>query len=928
MNRLITRSMFIVLIVLCGSCSTPEPSPMVRGFPEWLTESNALSNVSSTPEGLAPVLQNPTNALDISMDQLPVRTPIAADLTKQLSEKSGLQSNEPTSFFQSKSPQQSAPQVSVVVNNVETDTQHSVQEPAGMQLSRIEQLYTGLSGATGGRSLRQYGYNQLRRPVKNPVVKESNSAENSEKEPQFLDPGGPVDADYLVGPGDEILLRVTGALALNEKRIVQRDGTVFIPEVGAVVLAGIRASELDHKLLKAIEKQYNPVNVEVTLGRLHAIRVLVLGYAQTPGLYFLPANSTLLDALAVAGGPQKNGSLRGIQLLRSGAEPQYMDLYGLLRNGTNGMNFRLLSGDTVQIPAIGPTAAVIGPMLEGIYEIQPGETLQDLVSYAGGLSPFARQTRVQVERTATDLKREITTVAYAESAAKFVLNDGDAAIFKEAYDRVNSSVSLEGRVVSPGRYPFHEGMNVSALLRYGDGLLVDASFERVLLVRRLGERRSFDVKPGDDAGAVRSELIWIELPALLAGDPKADLSLKRLDRLIVFNEKEVRDEPQVSILGAVRKPGKYRLSSGMRVRDLLLLSANATADAYEGNSMIVRRRRADDRCHLDVELIPFNLPQALQGDASSNLPLQNNDQVVIRRVQALQVRVDIFGRVQFPGTYILPDGSSISDLLQTAGGLLPEADLRAALFSRESVRQESVRQLNDMQRRNQEYFTRVRNQVTRDGYYNESMANQMALQGLGQLGSNAKMVQATGRIVLDLMQDDFPETADDLTLENGDRLVIPRRKNTVAVLGRVFNPNAFICRESKGLRVREYLEMAGGLQEDADKKQFYVLLASGEVRSSAQIGRRKLLRFVPRPGDAILVPQEPLNRSLKSSTLDALMIARQVAEVGMVGATIPTIGGTSSPAVGIESTSTQSSQSTTIEGAYESMLQGTSGGQQ
>lgn len=935
MNRFAKWPLLFLIAVLSSSCASLKTAPLSNGEPKWLQESKGIESQLPGAE-LPPLRPTPANALALTVDQLPDQAPFPSDLTQRMLPPDTL--SKPQSFFRPtspatpSSPPMPSPQVSVVVNNMEAAPARPMPAADRAPLSRIEQLYNRSSGATGGRALRQYGYNQLRRPLQGQPRRRpfdrSASETKAETEPQLLDPGGPVDDDYLVGPGDEIILRITGALEMNERGIVQRDGTVFIPEVGAIPVAGTRVGELNQKLTQAVSGQYHPVTIDVALGRLHAIRIMVLGYAKEPGLYFLPANSTLRDALAMANGLQKDGSLRRVALQRAGEKEQTIDLYDLIRDESAPAALRLLSGDTIKVPAIGPTAAVTGPLLEGIYEILLGETLQDLAVYAGGITPFTRQTRVQLERTTTELKRDITMVQYAEEGASFLLADGDTAIFNEAYDRINASVSLEGRVISPGRYPFHDGMKISDLLRSGDGLLMDASLERLLLVRRFGERRNFDIKPNDAAGEIRSQLIWIDLPALLAGNPTSDLPLQRLDRLLVFAETDVRDDPQVNIIGAVRKPGSYRLTSGMRVRDLLHLAANTTADAYEGSSMLVRRSRATDGRHLDVQLIPFNLRQALQGVPAANFPLQNSDQVVIRRVQALQVRVDIKGRVHFPGTYILPDGATISDLMRAAGGLLPEADLRAAIFSRESVQQEETRQLADMQRRNREYFSRVRDRVTRDGYYNESAANQMALQGLGQLGANARKVQATGRIVLDLQQPDFPETRDDLTLESGDTLNIPRRKNTVAVLGRVFNPNAFICHEQQGLRVRDYLEMAGGLQDDADKKQFYVLLASGEVRSAAQDGRRKLFRYVPYPGDAILVPQEPLNRSLKSSTLDALMVVRQMAEIGMIGAAIPSVGDNVISTVGLETAAPQSGSSTTVQGSYEPMLNQSQGVQE
>ncbi|MDF7823980.1 SLBB domain-containing protein [Pontiellaceae bacterium B12227] len=941
----------LAVLLLFSSCSSSKNTLMQsdQDYPQWLEDVNLSTLQTNDMNGaVSPVLPPRTATEDYRYDQLPGDRSGIKNLQQRLS-------GEPSYFFRqptpaaSSNPNPSAPspapsnpqQVSVVVNNMGPSNQEATaRQRPDEPLSRIEQLYNRSSGAAGGSQLRQFGYNQLctlasdRLESSHTPSTGSNTMnpgsflnEESQNSNLLLDPGGPIDADFLVGPGDEIILRITGAVEMNESRIVQRDGTVFIPEVGAVVVSGIRAGELNETIRQAVEEQYNPVKVEATPGRLHAIRIMLFGHARQPGQYFLPANASLIDALIAANGPSKDGSLRQIVLRRPGQPDQKIDLYDILIGGKTTKNLRLLSGDTIHIPTIGTTAAVVGPMLEGIYEVSTGETLADLARFAGGLTPFARKEQIQLERTTNGLERNIINLDFTSDAQKFLLADGDLAIFAEAYDRINEHISLEGRVISPGRYPFHAGMLLSELLRLGDGFLIDASLDRALLIRQLGDRRTFDIKPDDAKGEVRSELIWIDLPSLFAGEARSDIELRRLDRLIIFSENSVREDPRVSVMGAVRQPGTYALTSGMRVKDLLLLASNTMPEAYNGYSMIVRRSRASDGRHLDVELIPFNLDQALKGDASANLVLQNHDQVVIRRVQTLQVRVNIEGRVQFPGTYVLPDGSTIADLMKTAGGLLPGADLRASTFNRVSVQQEEMRQLADMQRRNQEYFTRVRNRVTRDGYYNESMANQMALSSLNQQGANERQFQATGRIVLNLTQADFPETTDNLTLEDGDRLSIPRLKNTISVLGRVFNPNAFICRQESGLRVKDYLEMAGGLQDDADKKQFYVLLASGEVHSAAQSGRRKLLSMVPSPGDAILVPQEPLERSTKSMISDSLMVMQQMAELGMMGAAIPNISGPAVPDISIQSGSRQISPITTFDASYQPMIDSTTGGQ-
>jgi polysaccharide biosynthesis/export protein len=448
-------------------------------------------------------------------------------------------------------------------------------------------------------------------------------------------------------------------------------------------------------------------------------------------------------------------------------------------------------------------------------------------------------------------------------------------------------VAIEGSVVRTGRFPWHKGMRVSELLKLGDGFLLNASLERATLIRRLGNERSFDMILGDGRGRVREEVIHLNLTSILAGQVDADITLERLDRLRILSRADVQDLPTVTIIGGVRKPGAYRLTSGMTLSDLLHLAGGPTKDAFIGTSNLVRRSHARAGRHFDVALIPFRLDRVMSRGTDGRVALKNFDQVVIRKVQSLQVRVEIEGRVQFPGTYILPDGSRISDLLAQAGGLLDKADLRGAVFTRDRIKMLQQQRLDDLFARSEEHFAQRRNMITRDGRVNEAVASHLSFLGLDRIVDNMKRFQAHGRVVLDFTSDKFRNGDDDLLLESGDALVIPRRMNAIVVMGRVFYPNAFV-RRSKWT-VEDYVEKAGGLQPDADTNQIYVVMASGEVRSAIQRRGGDLMRFTPGPGDTILIPAKPLERNRLSVAMDHISLIRALAEVGLIGTSIPRV---------------------------------------
>ncbi len=336
---------------------------------------------------------------------------------------------------------------------------------------------------------------------------------------------------------------------------------------------------------------------------------------------------------------------------------------------------------------------------------------------------------------------------------------------------------------------------------------------------------------GDKTGNTREEAIWIDLAGILAGNTEADIPLRRLDSLKIFTNLEAQESASVRIMGGVRKPGSYKLTANMTLGDLIRVAGGPTSDAFAGESKIVRRKRANGDMHLDVEIIPFRLDEVQRRLADYDFLLENQDQIVIKRVQSMQVSVRIGGRVQFPGTYVLPDGSKISSLIAEAGGLLPDADLRAAVFTRKRIQQIQQARLDDLLTRMNETFSDGRNKVVRDGHNNEGIAAHLSYLGLGQLATNIERFQARGRLVVNLLCEAFLASHHNVVLEDGDELYIPRRENIVMVMGEANYPNAFVWNNS--LTVGDYINKAGGPLPEADKKQIYVVMSSGEVYSDA-----------------------------------------------------------------------------------------------
>ncbi len=779
-------------------------------------------------------------------------------------------------------------------------------------LSPVEQRYNTLGELTQGKKLRQFGYDTVtftqdaragsraagmgREKKGAPLFSQDEStrlfADSKTGNGRFLSDEyssmRPMLPEYVMAPGDEIFIKITGPFDMAEVFTVDRNGEVFIPRVGSIALGGKPAAQLQKIIQGKTRTVFMNANVQASLGRLRSIQVTVTGQVKKPGLIQVTAGSTLLNALAAAGGPAKTGTLRSVELRRRNATAKRIDLYGVILGGDFSQDPQVLPGDIIHVGPTGPTVAILSPGTPGaIYETLPGETLDTLAKRMGILNNFIDTETILAERTGPLSDRAIQAFNYEDKAITFTLSDGDIFQFFANHAYSYNSVEIQGPVLRPGTFPYEKGMRVSDLLKLARGFLVSAALDKALLIRELGDDKAFNIMVADGRGSHRKQLIWLDLDRILAGDADKDLSLARLDRLKLFTLKDRQPVPMIKIIGGVRKPGEYHLTSGMTLGDLILLAGGPTHNAYEGESSIVRRRHSPSgKGHFDVKIIPFILNRVLNREKASRIILENHDKIVIRKVNTMEVSVKIQGWVQFPGTYILPSGSRITDLVALAGGILTGSDLRAAVFQRRRVRDLENKNLKTFYATVTERFARVRDEVTLTGHPNESLANQLSLLGQDRLVHNMKQFQATGRVVIDMTADDFPGQDDNMILEDRDSLSIPQKMTTVTVMGRIFNPSAYLWKQ--GLSVEDYLEKSGGLLEDADKDRVYVVMANGEVKSAAQKGgKSELMGFHPNAGDIVFVPQESLGRSGMAQVMDVLQVLRMIVGTGAIAASIP-----------------------------------------
>lgn len=631
----------------------------------------------------------------------------------------------------------------------------------------------------------------------------------------------PVGGDYQLGPGDELDVRVWGQINFEQKLTMDRNGAIFIPQVGIVNLSGIAFDAVPAALKGSIGRVFRNFDVSVSLGKLRSIQVFVMGHARRPGTYTVSSLSTLVNALFISGGPAPQGSMRNIELKRAGQTVTRFDMYDLLLHGDKTKDITLKPGDVIFIPSAGPRIAVAGSVeIPAIYEIKEDSTLRQVLSDAGGLSPVAAGQHAVLERIDDHSTLASENIPLNQSGLATTLQNGDIVRLLNVVPRYTKTVSLKGNVADPVRLPWHEGMRVTDLIPE----------KRALLTRNY----------------------WAEHNRLTS------------------NSGDYTEETQTNIPN--RDPSV--ISSDRTVKARKFLQKNDfQRPAPDINWSYASIERLDEQT-LTTRLIPFNLGKAvIEHDDSANLQLQPGDIINVFSLadftapvaeQSRIVRLE--GEVRMAGIYSVRPGETLRQLVERAGGLTDKAYLYASMFTRQSTKKEQQKQLDDYLNRTQRELDQNSATLAARTINAEQQASFRAdLQRQKDSLDQLRNTQSTGRIVLDIKPDSHT-TADlpDLTLEDGDRLIVPDLPITVSVIGTVFNQSTFVFTPDSS--VRDYLKLSGGPTKYADPSQMFVLRADGSVVSRAKLSHFESIAV--RPGDAVVVPPNALKVSKVRNVLD------------------------------------------------------------
>jgi polysaccharide export outer membrane protein len=670
----------------------------------------------------------------------------------------------------------------------------------------------------------------------------------------------PVPADYTIGAGDELEIQLYGNTNRTFRLAVQRDGRISFPDLGPINVAGQSFNAAKAAIEARVERQMIGVHANVSMGDTRSIRVFVLGEAKRPGSYTISGLGTITSALFAAGGVKPIGSLRSIQLKRQGKTVRDFDLYDMLIRGDSTDDAKLLPGDVVFIPPVGPTITVDGEVRRpAIYEVKRESTLGDVVGLAGGLTPEADVSKASLTRINESRERVVLSVNVADTAKTSPgVRNGDVLRVSRLKPTLDSGVVVDGFVHSPATFAFREGLRLSDVIRSVDDLKANADIHYLIIRREVPPNREISVVSADLGAALANR------------GSAADVLLMPRDRITVFDLESGRDRiirplmnelrtqasfskptEVVSIEGKVNVPGEYPLEPGMRLSDLMRAGGNLRDSAYAQTAELTRYRVVNGESRR-TELIHVDLAAVMRGDAAADMLLQPFDSLSIKEVPewGAQEHVTLTGEVRFPGRYSIRRGETLKAVILRAGGLTEFAFPEGSVFTRDELKEREQKQLDMLAARLQNDLVIL---ALQGAAANQAQAATALTVGQSLL-TQVRSSQAVGRLVIDLPRAmrDTVGTRADVILRDGDRLIVPKFQQEVTVIGEVQTATSHLYRPD--LSRDDYIGLSGGVTRRADHERIYVVRADGSV--VAHEGGRWFSRAGGdiRPGDTIVVP--------------------------------------------------------------------------
>ena len=702
-------------------------------------------------------------------------------------------------------------------------------------------------------------------------------------------------ADYKLSAGDELYIDIYGESEQYFEATIAQSGSIIISNLGPIPVNGLTIKEAEQRIKNRFSSFYTGLNanppsifLNVSLGNIKTIRVDIVGEVLAPGSYKVSGFNTSFNALYLAGGITDDGTYRSIKHFRDNQLLQTIDLYDFLIKGITDSNQTLQNGDVIMVGAYSNHVEINGALKRpGIFEVKANESVADLINYAGGFNENAKTDRISLQRNANDQK-SLIDVFESQYAAIF-LQAGDVITVERLMDRFENRILIEGAVFRPGAYSLEQAKTLKSLIERAAGLKGDAFLERAYIIRT-----------NDDFS---TENLNFSPSAVMSGEGR-DIELQREDKVVIFSKFDLDEEAIVEVGGEVNQPSVVPYRAGMNIGDVLLAAGGLKLTAELSNIEVTRLKLGDED---EVsEILNVSVSETLE--SAENFVVQPFDKVTVRRKLNFEPRISVMveGEVSYPGEYDLTTRTErISDIIARAGGLKELAYIKGATLIRRtenyqspSENQSRIQKLKKIKQKldsaqsllsENEQFMRERlskeiqdleqNDKTRTDQFTNLIKNER-LQNIRERNGLESNVQVgnyeTVAIRLDRILDD-PKGSNDLLLEDGDVLVIPKNSETVRIRGSIVFPTTLKVDNSRS--AKHYINQAGGFAARAKRNKTYVIYPNGEV---ARTKHFLFFKNYPKvePGSDVIIPTKGPKNPL--GVQQALAITSGLATVALL----------------------------------------------
>ena len=622
--------------------------------------------------------------------------------------------------------------------------------------------------------------------------------------------------DYVLGPGDLLVIDVYGASQKSFKLTVSPEGTVTVPDYGPIAVSGMTVAAANSRISASLGSRYSSSRLKVSVGQTRTILVNVMGEVKSPGTYHLSAFASVFHALYAAGGIKDLGTLRNVKVLRGGSLVTIVDIYEYILNGRLAGNIRLKDGDVIQVGTYDCLVNIAGNVKRPMYyEMRASESVSTLLRYAGGFTGDAYHKSVRVVRKTGDRYGVFNVEEFDQSS--FRVADGDMVTVDAMLNRYENMVEIKGAVFRPGKFRLGEQVTtVRGLIEQADGLTEDA-FTAHGVLHRLRADRSLEV-------------ISVDVAGIMAGSVP-DIPLANEDVLFIPTQAELINSRFVTIEGEVLSPGEYQWAANMTLEDLVMKAGGLT-DAASVVKVDVSRRLVDPKATVAgselAKTYTFSLKEGFVVDGTPGFTLEPYDIIQVFRSPGYREprQVSIDGEVNFAGHFTLEKKNQrLSDLVRMAGGITPDAYVEGARLER---------RMDDTERARLQMALHTARQ-------SQSSKDSVSLEKL-ETGD----VYTVGIHLDEALK--HPGSVEDIVLREGDHLIVPEYEGTVKISGDVMYPNTVAFMGDKDYKW--YVRQAGGFGERAKKKKTYVVYPNGTM---AQVNHGAKIT----PGCEIIVPTKP-----------------------------------------------------------------------